>query len=74
MVKALLYYIKQKVLKNGLLVYRKVIPSKGDSLKKAKKLEVDVLEVYGDKALVLLPKKMAEGERNTALVDLNYLE
>ena len=74
MVKALLYYIKQKVLKNGFLVYRKVIPTKGTPLEGAKKMEVDILEMTGEKALVLLPKMMSYEGQNTALVDLIYLE
>lgn len=36
------------------------------------KLEVDVLEISGDKALVLLPSILAKGQE-TALVEMQYV-
>lgn len=77
MKKGLLYCLRQKVFFKGLLVERHVIPTKGCEVKDTNRLEVDILEVLGNKALVLLPNIMANGEHgeeNTALVDMRFIE
>ena len=74
MKKAWLFCLRQKVFFKDLLVERFILPFKGMLIKDASRLEVNVLEVTGRKALVLLPNVMANGEQNTALIDLKYIE
>lgn len=74
MKKAILYCLRQKVFFERLLVNKYILPVKGMGLEDTSKLEVNVLGVTGSKALVLLPNVMANGEQNTALVDLEYIE
>ncbi len=74
MKKALLNCLRQKVFFKNLLVERHILPVKGCSLVGSSKLEVEILEVTGRKALVLLPNIMADGENNTAIVDMQYIE
>lgn len=73
MKKAIVYCPKQKVFFKDLLVERYILPAQEFVLSKTSKLELNVLEVVGDKALVLLPRKMARKEQNTALINLDYL-
>ena len=73
MKKAILSCLRQKVFFKDLLVEKYILPVGGSLPEETSKLEVNVLEVTGRKALVLLPDIMADGER-TAIIDLKYLE
>lgn len=74
MEKAILSCPKEKVFFRNLLVEKYIVPSKEFVLSESSKLKVNILEVVGEKALVLLPNMRAKGEQKTALIDLNYLE
>ncbi len=74
MKKAWLLCLRQKIFSKNLLIYKYILPSKEYITSKTSKIEVNILEVTGEKALVLLPNIMANGEQNTALIDLEYLE
>ena len=74
MEKAILSCPRQKVFFKNLLVERYIIPAKEPVVSNSSRLEVNILEVVGEKALVLLPSKTAKGEQRTALIDLEYLE
>lgn len=74
MEKAILSCPKEKVFFRNLLVEKYIVPSEEFVLSESSKLKVNILEVVGEKALVLLPNMRAKGERKTALIDLNYLE
>ncbi|NCN51651.1 hypothetical protein GW931_01435 [archaeon] len=72
MEKATLYCPRQKVFFKNLLIERYIVPAKEFMLSKTSRLEVNILGIVGEQALVLLPKKTARGEQNTALIDMNY--
>jgi len=74
MEKAILSCPRQKVFFKNLLVEKYIVPAEQFILSQKSKLEVNILEVVGKKALVLLPNKTAKGEQNTAIIDLAYLE
>jgi len=73
MEKATLYCPRQKVFFKNLLVEKYIVPAKEFLLSKTSKLEVNILGIVGEQALVLLPKRIAKWERNTALIDMEYL-
>ncbi len=72
MIKANLCCPIEQVFINRNLVNRPALPGAYRPSSKAESLEVDVLEVFGDTALVLLPNILARSSR-TALVSLEYL-
>jgi len=74
MKKAILFCLRQKVFLKNLLVEKHILPIRGTIPEETSRVEVNVLGVTGSKALVLLPNVMANGEQNTALVDLKYIE
>ncbi len=74
MEKATIYCPRQKVFFKNLLVESYILPAQEFVLSNTSKLKVNVLEVVGEKALVLLPRKIAKGEHNTALIDLKYID
>ena len=74
MERATLFCPRQKVFFKDLLVERYILPAEGQSLSKVGRLKVKILEVIGEKALILLPKKMAKGEQDTVLIDMKYIE
>ena len=74
MEKAIVYCPRQKIFFKNLFVERYIVPAEEFLLSRKSKLEVNILEVVGEKALVLLPKRMAKGERKTILIDMNYIK
>lgn len=76
MQKANLYCPRQKVFRGELLLSQSVIPNGKDfgPSTETSPVEVDVLEVRGELALVLLPNFMANRENETAIVEVEYLE
>jgi len=74
MEKATLSCPRQRVFFRDLFVERYIIPTdKGHHLTKVGKLKVKILEVIGEKALVLLPRRF-KGEHDTVLIDMKYIE
>ncbi|MBS3084713.1 hypothetical protein J4411_02265 [Candidatus Pacearchaeota archaeon] len=74
MEKATLFCPREKVFFKDLFVERYILPTQESHLSKMGKLKVRILEVIGEKVLVLLPKWMARGKMDTALIDIKYLE
>jgi len=74
MEKAQLYCPKQKVFFKGFLSDRNALPTEEHLPCKKSRLNVKVLEIIGEKALVLLPKWFARGKKETIIVDVGYLE
>lgn len=59
----------------GLLVSKPVLPNgKNTKNQETFQLEVDVLGIFGELALVLVPNILAKEEENTALVGVQYLK
>lgn len=59
----------------GLLVSKPVLPNgKNTKNQETLQLEVDILGVFDDKALVLVPNILAKEEENTAFVKVQYLK
>jgi len=58
----------------GLLVSRPVLPN-GENTKNQQtfQLEVDILGIFDEMALVLVPNILAREEENTALIGVQYL-
>ncbi len=74
MKKANLLCPKEKVFFKGLLVLRPRIPTEETRPEEAKiPVEVDILEESGDKAIILLPNLLMQGEQRTATVNIQYL-
>ena len=73
MEKAVLFCPKERVFFKEWIGESYVIPSDERPLSKVGKLKVKILEVLGDKVLVLLPKRFSRGKRDTALVDIEYV-
>lgn len=75
MEKANLYCPQERVFFNNLLVYVPVLPGQNKTKRNQKpsKIEVDVLGVFGERALIRLPNLMATPDRETALVGIQYL-
>jgi hypothetical protein len=75
MQKANLYCPKQKVFRGQLLMNQSVIPNGRDfgPSTETSPVEVEILEVQGEQALVLLPNFMANNENATAIVEIEYL-
>ncbi|NCN86620.1 hypothetical protein GW932_02205 [archaeon] len=74
MKKAHLYCPYETTFFNELLVYKPVLP--GTELKpnaRTSKIEVFVLGIFGEQALVHLPQMVRQENKETALVNLNYL-
>ena len=74
MEKAMLCCPRQKVFFKGFLTERNALPTEEHLSCKKNKLNVKVLEIIGEKALVLLPKWFAKGKKETVIVDVGYLE
>ena len=74
MKKANLSCPREVVFINGMMVYTPVIP-KEDTLRSSNVLEIEVniLGVEGEKALVLLPEILRDGDKHTAIVQVDYL-
>ena len=72
MEKAILYCPREKLFVNHLLVEAPTLPGY-QPIANALEIQVDILEVQGEKATILLPNILARGEKNTALVDIKYL-
>lgn len=76
MQKANLYCPRQKVFRGGLLFNQTIVPNENEFGPSAQTcpVEVEILEVRGELALVLLPNYMANEENKTAMVQIQYLE
>ncbi len=72
MEKAILYCPREKLFVNHLLFEVPALPGY-QPITNALEIQVDILEVQGEKATILLPNILARGEKNTALVDIKYL-
>ena len=70
---ATLYCSSEKVFFNNLLVERPTLPRAGLSLKNARRLKVNILEVMGEQVLILLPHILEGDEQETAMIDIKYL-
>lgn len=73
MKKANLLCPRERVFFKGLLVSRPSLPTEMTYPNEIETVEVDVLEEVGEKALVLLPNLLSNGETRTALVNIQYL-
>lgn len=73
MEQATLYCPREKLFMNQLLVYRPVLPGRSKSANNIE-VQVDILAVQDEQALVRLPNLMAHGDNNTALIDIKYLK
>lgn len=73
MKKANLLCPRERVFFKGLLVSRPSLPTESTYPNDVETVEVDVLEEVGEKALVLLPNLLSNGETRTALVNVQYL-
>ena len=72
MEKATLSCPRETLFVNQLLVERPTLPGY-QPIKNAFEIQVDVLGIQDEKALVRLPEMMARGDKNTALVNIKYL-
>lgn len=73
MKKANLLCPRERVFFKGLLVSRPSLPTEKVYKGETETIEVDVLEESGEKALVLLPNLLSNGEIRTAMVNIQYL-
>lgn len=73
MQKAILYCPSERVFIKDLLVYKPVLPGKNTS-KPTSRLEVEILEINGENALVLLPNLLQSNGKETAIVNTRYLD
>jgi hypothetical protein len=75
MVKAKIRCPNERIFFKNFLISRPRLPFKERIFKKdTSQIEVEILEVQGEKALVLLPNLMANERRNTAFVNIKYLD
>jgi hypothetical protein len=72
MEKAILYCPREKLFVNNLLVEKPGLPGY-QPIKNALEIQVDILEIQDEQALVRLPEIMTNGDKNTALVNVKYL-
>lgn len=70
-----LFCPRQKVFRGELLMNQSMVPNKKDfgPSTETTPVEVEILEVRGEQALVLLPSFMATEENDTALVEVQFL-
>lgn len=74
MKKANLSCPREVVFINGRMVYTPVIPRENSpQASNVLEIEVNILGVEGEKALVLLPEILREGEKDTAIVEVRHL-
>lgn len=74
MKKANLSCPREVVFINGRMVYTPVIPQKNSpQASNVLEIEVNILGVEGEKALILLPEILREGEKHTAIVEVQHL-
>lgn len=73
MQKAILNCPTEHVFMKNLLIYKPALPG-NNKTKPISKFEVEILEVNGEQALVLLPTLLQQGENETALINLKYLD
>jgi hypothetical protein len=75
MKKANLSCPREVVFVNGRMVYTPVIPQENTQpSSNVLEIEVNILGVEGEKALILLPEILREGEQNTAIVKVQHLD
>ncbi|MBT4375970.1 hypothetical protein HOD29_01200 [archaeon] len=67
-----LYKPKERVFINEFLMYESVLPGKYMPNKSKLEVQVDILEINDNRALISLPN-IATGEQETALIDMIYL-
>lgn len=72
MEKAILYCPREKLFVNHLLIDTPTLPGY-QPMKNILEIQVDILGVQDEQALILLPDMMARGDKNTALVNIKYL-
>ena len=72
MEKAILYCPREKLFVNHLLIDAPTIPGY-QPMKNLLEMQVDVLGIQDEQALIRLPEIMVRGEKNTALVNVKYL-
>ncbi len=72
MKKAILYCPRERLFVNQLLVEKPALPGY-QPMQNTLEIQVDILGVEDEQALVRLPEMMANGDKNTALVNVKYL-
>ena len=72
MEKARLYCPREKLFVNHLLVDVPTLPGY-QPMNNILEIQVDILGVQDEQALIRLPNIMARGDKNTALVNIKYL-
>jgi hypothetical protein len=72
MEKAILYCPRERLFVNHLLIDAPTIPGY-QPMKNILEIQVDILGIQDQQALIRLPEMMARGDKNTALVDIKYL-
>lgn len=72
MEKAKIRFPKERVFLKNLLVFLPFLPTTRNSKLDKDEMEVNVLEVNDDKALILLPKVLGD-KKETATIDTKYL-
>jgi hypothetical protein len=73
MKKAHLLCPQERVFFNELLIDRPALPHQSNNTTPTMTIEVEVLGIDGEQALVLLPNVMATEEKMTATVEIEYL-
>ena len=72
MEKATLYCPRERLFVNHLLIEAPTLPGY-QPMNNVLEMQVDILGVQDEQALILLPEIMARGDKNTALVNIKYL-
>lgn len=75
MERALITCPNESFFLSNLLVSKPTLPSrKNRNEKKTSVVEVEVLAVFDEKALIKLPRIMAREDNETALINVQYLD
>ena len=75
MERALINCPTEKFFLRNLLVSRPALPTKKNKKEELTSIiEVEVLGVFGEKALIRLPNILANKEEDTALISVQYLD
>jgi len=72
MEKATLYCPRERLFVNHLLVEKPTLPGY-QPMKNILEIQVEIQGMQDEQALIRLPEMMANGDKNTALVDIKYL-
>lgn len=69
-----LYCPREMVFTEGQLSFMPVVPNAYTELSGSMlEIEVDILEVHGERAIVLLPELLRKGGQHTATVGIHHL-